>query len=101
MDPKRMRRGGVVLIAVFLLAMTVNSAAAQEAILRVDGRVLWVAGHTMVVASFASGTGSVTIDLSQADQDEYMGLMSGDPVSVLGMVAPGGDRLVATSIRRP
>ncbi len=54
----------------------------------------------MVVAPFVSGVFPVKIDLSQADQDEYMRLTAGDPVTVIGTIGPEGDRVMARSIRR-
>jgi len=61
--------------------------------------LLWIAGQTMVVAPYAIGSGSVNVDLSQASQDEYMRLTTGDSVTVTGTIAQEGNRVFATSIR--
>ena len=66
----------------------------------IQGRVLWVAAETMVIAPYVPMTGSINVDLSQADQAEYSGLRTGDVVAVTGTAAPEGDRVIATSIRR-
>ena len=65
----------------------------------IEGRVLWVAGQTMVVAPYTGGVAPVRIDLSQASQDEYMRLTTGDSVTVMGIIPAEGDRVMATSIR--
>src|SRR5262245_16623785 len=96
----RLRRGTVVILAACVLALVVESGAAQDATVRIDGRVLWLAADAMVVAPFESGAFPVKIDLSAADQDEYMWLTTGDVVTVIGTIAPEGDRVIATSIRR-
>ena len=75
------------------------SAAAAQAEVSVAARVLWVAADRMVVAPYAA-TPAVNVDLSRADLDEYSELQTGDSVVVTGIVAPEGDRVIATSIRR-
>jgi len=84
----------VVVIAGLLLVML-----AQQDLIYVEGRVLWVAGGTMVVAPYTGGSGPINVDLSQASQDEYMALTTGASVTVAGTVAPEGDRIIARSIR--
>jgi len=81
-----------------MLALCVDVGTAQVGVL-IAGRVLWVAGQTMVVAPYLSGTAPVRIDLSQASQDEYMRLKTGDSVTVMGIIPEEGDRVMATSIR--
>jgi len=85
------------LVAACTLAMLVDVGAAQEDLVHVDGRVLWIAGQTMVVAPYAIGSGSINIDLAQASQDEYMRLTTGDSVTVTGTIAQEGNRVFATS----
>ena len=87
------------LVAACTLALLVDVGAAQEDLVHVDGRVLWIAGQTMVVAPYAIGSGSINIDLAQASQDEYMRLTTGDSVTVTGTIAQEGNRVFATSIR--
>lgn len=91
------------LIACFVCAVHVHSGLAQEPGVLVQGRVLWVAAETMVIAPYVLIPGApsaINIDLSLAHQDEYADLKSGDSVVVIGEVPPEGDRIIATSIRR-
>jgi hypothetical protein len=91
----------VALIAAFVVAAHLDRAAAQDYdVVRFDGRVLWIAGQTMVVSPYASGAGPVSVDLSGASLDEYMNLTTGDSVTVTGTIAVEGDRVLARSIRR-
>jgi hypothetical protein len=87
-----------VVAAVCMLALRVDVATAQEGVV-IQGRVLWVAGQTMVVAPYASGAAPVRIDLSLTSQDEYMRLTTGDSVTVMGIIPEEGNRVMATSIR--
>ena len=86
-----------VVAAACVLALRVDVGSAQEVV--IEGRVLWVAGQTMVVAPYTGGVAPVRIDLSQASQDEYMRLTTGDSVTVMGIIPAEGDRVMATSIR--
>jgi hypothetical protein len=87
--------------AAFIVAAHTERAAAQDYdVVTVDGRVLWIAGQTMVVSPYASGAGPVSVDLSGASLDEYMDLTTGDSVTVMGTIPVEGDRVLATSIRR-
>jgi len=86
-----------VVAAACMLALRVDVGSAQEVV--IEGRVLWVAGQTMVVAPYTGGVAPVRIDLSQASQDEYMRLTTGDSVTVMGIIPAEGDRVMATSIR--
>jgi hypothetical protein len=87
-----------VVAAACMLALHVDVGTAQVGMV-IAGRVLWVAGQTMVVAPYVSGTAPVRVDLSQASQDEYMRLTTGDSVTVMGIIPAEGDRVMATSIR--
>ena len=51
--------------------------------------------YDMVVA----GTRAINVDLSQVDQDEYAGLLTGYPVVVTGTVADARNRVIATSVQ--
>jgi len=90
----------VAVIAASIVAAQAGSAAAQDYdVVRFDGRVLWIAGQTMVVSPYASGAGPVSVDLSGASLDEYMSLTTGDSVTVTGTIPVEGDRVLATSIK--
>jgi len=89
----------VAIAAACTVTLLVGVATAQDDLVRIDGRVLWIAGQTMVVASYVTGDEPIRVDLSQASQDEYQRLTTGDAVTVTGVMAEEGDRIVATSIR--
>ena len=82
-------------LAALLLLGLVCAAIAQEA--RVfHGRVIWVQGTTMAFAPDSGG--SFDVDVSSVDQESYEFLESGDAVTVVGVVTPDGNRVIATSI---
>jgi hypothetical protein len=87
-----------VVAAACMLALRVDVGTAQPGVV-IEGRVLWVAGQTMVVAPYVGGVAPVRIDLSQTTQDEYMRLKTGDSVTVMGIIPDEGDRVMATSVR--
>jgi len=99
------RRGFGTALAVVAIAATLTSTlfvgigAAQDQSVRIEGRVLWIAAETMVVAPYADSA-PIRVDLSRVHQDEYMGLTTDDAVSVTGTVPKEGNRLIATSIER-
>jgi len=75
-----------VVAAGLVFALRVDVGTAQDDLVRIEGRVLGIAGQTMVVAPYASGAGPINVDLSQASQDEYMALRTGDSVTVTGRI---------------
>jgi hypothetical protein len=87
-----------VVAAACMFALRVDVGTAQQDVV-IQGRVLWVAGQTMVVAPYVGGVPPVRIDLTQTSQDEYMRLKTGDSVTVIGIIPEEGDRVVATSIQ--
>jgi hypothetical protein len=99
----RIRRGFAETLAAAAISaaltsmLSVGVGAAQEHSVHLEGRVLWIAAETMVVAPYADGT-PIRIDLRQVHQDEYMGLVTDDAVVVTGTVSNEGDRVIATSI---
>jgi hypothetical protein len=98
------RRFGTALAVVAIAAalaetLSVGTGAAQDRSVSLEGRVLWIAGETMVVAPYADSA-PVKVDLSHVDQNEYMGLATDDAVSVTGTVPREWDHLIATSVRR-
>jgi hypothetical protein len=101
----RARKSLIVLAATAWLTGTagIQPGWAQEPGVLIEGRVLWVAAETMVIAPYVLIPGvatAINVDLSRAHQDEYAGLKTGDAVAVMGEVPPTGDRVIATSIRR-
>jgi hypothetical protein len=102
---RRWGRALVVLVAAtcFTGSVHIHAALAQEPGVVIQGRVLWVAAERMVIAPYVlvpGAPGAISVDLSEARQDEYAGLKTGDSVAVTGDVPPEGDRVIATSIRR-
>jgi hypothetical protein len=97
------RRRAVAAIASVLgtaaLVMLVAGVAVAQDELVIDGRVLWIAGSTMVVAPSMSYDSAVNVDLSHTSEDEYMRLTTGDFVTITGTIADDGNRVIATSIR--
>ena len=93
------------LVAVALVLAAVGIAGAQEQSMLVEGRVQWISGQRMSVAPIGAviapaGTSAIKVDLSQVAQDEYSGLVQGDPIAIMGTVSSARDRIIATSIRR-
>jgi hypothetical protein len=97
---------GAALIAVALTGgLWASVAGAQDGSVRVQGRVEWIAGQTMVLAPDGmviapAGTAAIHVDLAQADQGAYAGLTTGDRVAVMGVVTNDRQRVVASSIAR-
>jgi hypothetical protein len=74
------------LLFVSLLTVLVSPIAAPaQGRVRLHGYVQWIAGSKMVLAT---DYGSVTLDLTEADQSSYLGLMGGDGVTVVAVVRP-------------
>ena len=89
----------VVVVVSSLLVSTVGFVSAQDAAaVRVEGRVVWRAGQTAVIAP--DGKPSVNIDLSQVPQDQYGALKEGDRVIVTGAMPNERNRIVAGSVER-
>jgi hypothetical protein len=84
-------------VAVGLLGVATTIFAQGRPVL-VEGRVLWIAGPTMVID--ASGGPSVRIDLSEVPQRDYRGLTGGDPVVVSGVLSADRRQVRWMSIRR-
>ena len=93
----RVSRTLVALAAVALLCvLSVTAGAADVMPLRFEGRVLWIAGTTLMIATDDSQ--SVNVDLRHVPLDEYQRLRSNDYIVVVGTIAAERDRIVATSI---
>jgi hypothetical protein len=78
------------------LVLALAGAAAAQELRSFHGRVLYVAGTSMGFAPDAGG--SFDVDLSTIDQTAYAFLKSGDAVTVVGVVTPDGNKLIAVSI---
>jgi hypothetical protein len=75
----RRRRGAALVVMCLVTVLSASAAGAQHRV-RFHGYVQWIAGSKMVLWTDAGA--SVTVDLSEADQDSYRGLTGGDRVRV-------------------
>jgi hypothetical protein len=88
----------VQVVVVLLLLGTLAPAGAQEQVVRLDGRVQWVASQTMVV-SLDTG-GSINVDLVRVPQDQYATLSPNERVTVIGLITDRSRRVIGTSVMR-
>jgi len=85
------------LVAVALLsALSLTASAGDDTPVQFEGRVQWIAGDTLTVAT--DDDHSISVDLTHVPQDEYQRLGSNDRVVVTGIVPTEQNRVVATSI---
>lgn len=93
-----MKRTLIAVVASLLIVGPLTSAGAQGTAARFQGRVLWIAGQTMIVAL---GDGpSVRIDLTRVSQSDYQALGQNDWVVVDAVIFRGSRRVIATSVQR-
>jgi hypothetical protein len=90
-----MKRGARALTTVSLLLIITGAAMAEE-LRSFHGRVVSINGLTM--AFVPDDGGGFDVDLSRLDQTTYAFLNSGDAVTVVGVVTPSGNKLIAVSI---
>ena len=88
----------VAVVVSVVLFWAVAPGAAQDKIVRLQGRVQWIAGQKMMLIPDDGGL-PIEIDIQQVPQDDYRTLAEGDPVAVSGVVSPDGRKLIATSIQ--
>ena len=88
----------VAVVASLVLFGAVAPGAAQDKVVRLQGRVQWIAGEKMMLIPDNGGL-PIEIDIKQVPQDEYRTLAEGDPVAVSGVVSPDGRKLIATSVQ--
>jgi hypothetical protein len=84
------------LLGVVLLLGMVCVAIAEE-VRTFTGRVIWVGASTMAFVPDGGG-GAFDVDITKVDQTAYGFLKSGDRVTVVGVVTPDGNRVIASSI---
>jgi type 1 fimbria pilin len=78
-----------------LCVLSVTASAADDTPVWFEGRVLWIAGTTLMVATDDQ---SINVDLTHVPLDEYQGLRGNDYIVVVGTIPTGRNRIVATSI---
>lgn len=88
---------GAVVVSLLIMG-SLTSAVAQERRLRLEGRVVWIAGQTMVLA--VDDGPSVSIDLTQVAQSDYSALGHNEWVVVDAVMSRGSRRVIATSVQR-
>jgi uncharacterized protein YdeI (BOF family) len=79
-----------------LSLLSFAASAADETPVRFEGRVLWIAGQTLMIATDDSQ--SINVDLKHVPQDAYQRLGSYDRVVVTGTIPRDQNRVEATSI---
>jgi hypothetical protein len=87
-----------IIVVVFALLAAADVSAAQDRPVRVEGRVAWVSGQTLVLAP--DGSPSINVDLSQVPQEQHSRLREGDRIVVTGAVPNERNRLIAAAIER-
>lgn len=90
--------GGLGWRVLALALLLVVPVAAQDVVIRLDGRVQWIAGEKMMLIP-DDGEPPVEVDIKQVPLDQYRTLTENDPVTVRGVVAPSGRKLIARSVR--
>jgi len=90
------RRTFIAMIAGGFLAAPL--AAAAQGLVYYEGRVQWIAGSTLILATDEGW--SVRVNLARVDQSEYQGLGPRARVIVGGMVSQDGNYLIGLSIRQ-
>ena len=95
-EPLMERRTFIAMIAGGLLAAPL-AAEAQE-LVYYEGRVQWLAGSTLILATDEGW--SIRVDLTRVDQREYLGLSPRVRIIVSGVVSEDGNYLIGLSIRR-
>ena len=88
----------VAVVVSLVLFGAVAPGGAQDKIVRLQGRVQWIAGEKMMLIPDNGGL-PIEIDIRQVPQDDYRTLTEGAPVAVSGVVSPDGRKLIATSIQ--
>lgn len=93
-----MKRAARVATTLGLFVVIVCSAMAEE-LRTFQGRVVNINGTMMAFVPDVGGN-AFDVDLTKVDQTSYAFLKSGDAVTVVGVVTPDGNRVIAVSITR-
>lgn len=88
----------LVLVVSLLLVAVRAPVDAQDRLVRLDGRVQWIAGQAMAVQ--LDNGGSVSVDLVHVPQDQYAAMSLNERVTVFGVISDGARRVSGTSILR-
>jgi hypothetical protein len=90
------RRAFVIGVGSGLLAAPL--AAEAQRLLLYEGRVQWIAGSTLVLAT--DDGWSLRVDLTRVPQSDYSGLGQGDRIIVSGTLSQDGNYVRGLSIER-
>jgi len=95
-----MKRVGLLIAVLLVLAGTVVPAVAQGQYVQVEGWVQWLTADRLQLV-LDNGL-SISVDLTRVPQRQYQGLSIGqrDRVSVVGVIAADNRRLIASSVTR-
>ncbi len=95
-----MKRVGLLIAVLLVLAGTVVPAVAQGQYVQVEGWVQWLTADRLQLV-LDNGL-SNSVDLTRVPQRQYQGLSIGqrDRVSVVGVIAADNRRLIASSVTR-
>lgn len=92
------KRAWVLMAVAAALLGPFDPGAAQDRPLRIEGRVAWISGQTLVL--LPDGSPSINIDLTNLPQDQQSTLRQGDRIVVTGTVVSERNRVVAEAIER-
>ena len=91
-------RGVAALVALAIVSvLSVAAGADGDTPVQFEGRVQWIAGEMLTVAT--DDDLSISVDLAHVPQDEYQRLRNNDRVVVTGSISSEQSRVVATSIQ--
>jgi hypothetical protein len=90
------RRRFMGLIAGALLAAPLTAEA--QRLLLYEGRVQWIAGSTLILAT--DDGWSIRVDLTRVPQSDYSGLGPRDRIIVSGTLSQDGNYMLGQSIER-
>ena len=88
----------VAIVVSLVLLEAVAQGAAQDKVVRLQGRVQWIAGEKMMLIP-DDGSLPFEVDIKQVPQDNYRTLTQGDAVVVSGVVSRDGRKVIATSVQ--
>jgi cold shock CspA family protein len=92
------KRSLVAVVVSLVLFEAVASGVAQERVVRLQGRVQWIAAEKMMLIP-DDGALPIEVDIKKVPLDDYRTLTEGDPVVVSGVVSPDGRKVIATSVQ--
>lgn len=88
----------IAVVVSLVLVAAVAPGAAQDKVVRLQGRVQWIAGEKMMLIP-DDGSLPFEVDIKQVPLDNYRTLTQGDPVIVSGVVSRDGRKVIATSVQ--